>query len=706
MAWMRLIQRMLLSICCLPWIAGLVSFPLYSQAADETVIRLCVDPDWYPFEAISSDGKHIGIAANLWSLIAQRSHLKIELVKTANWAASLSAAKSGQCDALSLLNETHERSQWLDFTSPYLIDPNAWIVRVEDEELKANQIIQSKKIVLPEGTGVEERLRQDYPNIQIMHSSSEEEAFRWVESGRADATLRSRLMAQYTITHDGWFNLRIADEMPGFENFLRIGVVKTQMALRDRLEKGVESLTMDEIHQEVNRYIPIIVHKTDYRMVSGVAAFSLLLISLILLWVRQLGKLNKALAISQAELHQELVKRVEYQNLLDRTNERYRILIETAQEGIMVIQNKKIVFNNPAMARLLGYSTELFRQMTLEEFIAPEDLDIASQHHYQCLLGAHDEQRYTVRLQHYAGHFLICEMSTALIDWEDGRAVLNFVNDVTEKYKNDQEIQFIAQHDILTGLPNRLLLEDRLSQAIAVAERRQERLAVLFVDLDKFKPVNDLYGHEMGDWLLHQVAERLKKSVRESDTVARWGGDEFVILLPGIQNEEQIFNVSHKILNQLNQIFKTTTGIELAISCSIGIAVYPDHGMTVAELLNISDKGMYQAKRNKGNGIHLLFPLSENREIYSLRLNWKSELESGHSGIDKEHKEIFLLANQLLKGLSRKLNWIDTRQELIELVDHLSTHFKHEEAVLKAIQFPLYEPHSQEHMREQRYQYK
>ena len=674
-------------------------FPQMTHAASPVHItaKLCVDPDWYPFEALNASGGHVGIAADLIRLAAERSHVDLQVVKTRDWEESLLYARQGKCDLLSLLNKTPEREKWLLFTSPYLIDPNALITRNDSSDISERDELTNKVLVLPEGTAVEEKLKTDYPKIRIVHVASEKEAFRMVENREADVTLRSKLMAQYTITHDGWFNLRIAGEMPGYENLLRIGVIKTKPDLRDRLDASVASLTDDEIRQVINKYIPIIVNKTDYGLISGIVGGSLTLLTLILLWVRQLELLNKKLANSQAELNKELTERIKYQVLLDQTKERYRKLIETAQEGIVVIQHQKIVFNNPSMEQMLGYPANQIKMMGLDQLIAAEDFEEGIKHHQDRLKGVNSEQRYTIRLQHHSGVQLICEVSGTIIDWDGEPAVLNFISDVTQRVKSEQRIKFIAQHDQLTNLPNRFLLEDRLNQGIALAERHQQRLAVLFIDLDRFKPVNDLYGHETGDWLLQQVAGRLQQCIRKSDTVARWGGDEFIILLAGLLTEQQIMAICQKILTNLEKPLNTATGIELAISCSIGVAVYPDHGLSASELLHVSDKSMYQAKRNENNKINFLFPLSDNREINALRLNWKDEFLSGHSGIDKEHKNIFLLANQLLKELSHPGESVQLRHQLDHLFKHLDAHFKHEESVLEKIKYPQLSGHQNQH---------
>ena len=163
--------------------------------------------------------------------------------------------------------------------------------------------------------------------------------------------------------------------------------------------------------------------------------------------------------------------------------------------------------------------------------------------------------------------------------------------------QSEQRQRDLAQHDALTGLANRSLFADRLTQAIAAAQRDKDRFALLYLDLDKFKPVNDTYGHAIGDALLQQVASRISERVRQSDTVARIGGDEFVVLLRRIDSAEHALDVGNSIRQTLNQVFIVETH-ELVISSSIGVAIYPDHGRTEMELSQCADQAMYRAKQS------------------------------------------------------------------------------------------------------------
>jgi diguanylate cyclase (GGDEF)-like protein/PAS domain S-box-containing protein len=172
--------------------------------------------------------------------------------------------------------------------------------------------------------------------------------------------------------------------------------------------------------------------------------------------------------------------------------------------------------------------------------------------------------------------------------------------DITDRKNMEEQLRRMAQFDVLTQLPNRVLIGDRLKQAMALAKREKSQLALMFLDLDKFKPVNDTLGHEVGDLLLKQVAERLQLSIRASDTVARIGGDEFVVLLPVIETSHDVAVVAEKILAALNQTFQIGSHT-IHISSSIGIAIYPQHGSSEKELMINADTAMYYAKKEGRN---------------------------------------------------------------------------------------------------------
>ena len=267
----------------MPWLASAagvlpaIDFSAQEQAyiAQAGTIRMCVDPDWMPFERISEEGRHEGIAADLIQLVAQRVGLRIELHPVRNWQESLEASQAGVCQIMSFLNRTPQRDRWLIFTSPIFFDPNVVIAREEHGYVVDLQELSGETVALPRGTMVEELIRREYPNLGVVLTGSEQEAVRLVSERKADLTIRSLMVAAHAIRKEGLFNLKIAGHVPEFTNHLRIGVIRSEPVLRDILDKGVNTLTQQEREAISNRHVAIQVQQGfDYRLVWKILAGS------------------------------------------------------------------------------------------------------------------------------------------------------------------------------------------------------------------------------------------------------------------------------------------------------------------------------------------------------------------------------------------------------------------------------------------------
>lgn len=172
-------------------------------------------------------------------------------------------------------------------------------------------------------------------------------------------------------------------------------------------------------------------------------------------------------------------------------------------------------------------------------------------------------------------------------------------DDLVQSQANEQEAREIALHDTLTGLPNRALFDQAFEHGLIQARRHGWGLAVLFIDIDEFKSINDTYGHHVGDEVLLLVANRLRSFVRAEDTISRWGGDEYVCLLLEVEREADVARLAQKMIQGIAEAFETG-GTVLSVACSIGIAMYPADGETADSLLKNADAAMYRAKTSEG----------------------------------------------------------------------------------------------------------
>jgi diguanylate cyclase (GGDEF)-like protein len=227
--------------------------------------------------------------------------------------------------------------------------------------------------------------------------------------------------------------------------------------------------------------------------------------------------------------------------------------------------------------------------------ISPEDREQVRQNARAMLLDEGNSP-YEFRIITKQGEALWIMETVASILYEGRPAILGNSMNITERKQAEEKIRQMAYHDSLTGLPNRKLFSDRLGIALAQAKRNQKGVAVTMLDLDHFKDVNDTLGHDVGDLLLKAAAERLSAALRKGDTVARFGGDEFVLILPDLKGMEDVIQVAQKIVESFRKPFLIDTH-ELLVTTSIGIAVYPHDGTDEGILLKNADIAMYQVKQ-------------------------------------------------------------------------------------------------------------
>jgi diguanylate cyclase (GGDEF)-like protein/hemerythrin-like metal-binding protein/PAS domain S-box-containing protein len=255
-------------------------------------------------------------------------------------------------------------------------------------------------------------------------------------------------------------------------------------------------------------------------------------------------------------------------------------------------------------------------------------------------------------------------------------------SDISKRKAYEEKISYMAFHDKLTGLPSRELFYDRLSLAMSRVRRKQDRLALLFVDLDGFKEVNDNFGHEIGDEVLRVTASRLAECVREEDTAARVGGDEFAVVVNGIENPGDAILVAEKIISSLSAPIRLGAGQECGIGASIGIAVYPENGVEIDRLLSAADSAMYAAKANGKN----TYTLSRVQAHWDTESNNWVVLDSAHlfgvPEMDQEHLDLSTTLNELNAAVMGNQPPEVTTQLLGKLSMQIQVHFANEERLM------------------------
>jgi len=294
----------------------------------------------------------------------------------------------------------------------------------------------------------------------------------------------------------------------------------------------------------------------------------------------------------------------EAEEALRRSEAQYRRIVDTAEEGVWIVDARGITtFVNRKMAELLGYTVEELCGAPMAAFRAQDEETRAARRERGAPGTTHFFDT-DVQYRRKDGSTMWAIVSSRPIrDPSDQvTGMLAMVTDITERKQVELALEHQALHDTLTSLPNRTLLNDRLQLAIRSAHRTQTQLALLLMDLDRFKEVNDTLGHDVGDQLLQQVGQRVQSVLRASDTVARLGGDEFAVLLPTMASREHAMAAARKILATLAAPISIGAHA-LSAGASIGIAFYPAHGEDATTLLRHADVAMYAAKRGQSGAV-------------------------------------------------------------------------------------------------------
>jgi diguanylate cyclase (GGDEF)-like protein/PAS domain S-box-containing protein len=359
-------------------------------------------------------------------------------------------------------------------------------------------------------------------------------------------------------------------------------------------------------------------------------------------------------------IKQDITERKRSEQALREAEEKYRAIFEDAVVGIFqTTPEGRPLSINRALAQMHGYDSP--EQFLAEVSDVARDLYVDSRQREKIKrqLDEHGIVR-GAELEFYrrdrTKNWVLANIR--VVRDTDGNIVLHegTIEDITDRKVAEERVQHLAYYDALTGLPNRTLLQDRLATALAGARRRKDKIAILFLDLDRFKDINDSLGHSVGDLLLQAVAERLKAWGREQDTVARLGGDEFLIMLTHVKDLPDAAVAAERLMDAMTAEF-VVDGHLLSVGCSVGISVFPEHGADAEALIKNADAAMYSAKAN-GRHNFTFFTEEMNAQVME-RLTLESNLRLA---LDK--KELFLvyqpqmdIATGRITGLEALLRW-------------------------------------------------
>jgi len=572
------------------------------------------DPNWLPYEAFDKNDRYIGIVSEHLKLIAETTGIQFLMSPSKTWTESTEKAKNGLVDIISETDDSDLKTH-LIFTNSYLSNPIVITMRNSENHVENLSLISDKKIALIKDYGYASKIRRQYPDIQFITVDDIQHGLISVSTGEVDALLCTLSLCSYTISELALNNVRIVGRT-SFDTKLALGIQKDLPELVSILNKAIDKISPMEQQAILDPWIKQkFIPKTDYALVYKIVFFAVILIIIFALWNRRLSK--------------EIVLRIQTENELKSAEEtlrlsHQRLSLHHEQNPLAVIEwntNFESVYWNKSAERIFGFKKEEVYNHHITENILPESAKEAVDTVWKELLSNKGGKRSTNENITKDGRLISCEWyNTPLID-KDGKVigVTSLVDDVTQKKISEETIWKQANFDELTGLPNRNMFYDRLGHEIINSKRTNLPVALLLLDLDGFKEVNDTLGHDVGDVLLQQAAARINNCVRESDTVARLGGDEFTIILPELNDNHHIHTVADNIIHKLAEEFHLDEEA-IHISASLGITLFPHDAENIEGLIKNADQAMYEAKKKGRNCFSYFTQSLQDNALKRLRL--------------------------------------------------------------------------------------
>lgn len=629
--------------------------PLPVIQAQKNTLVVGSEQDYPPFATGMTDATAGGFTVDLWKAVAAEAGLNFT-IRVRPFHQILQEFKEGRIDVLINLARSDERNQFADFTVPHVVVNGAIFVRENDAEIASEDDLAGKSLIV-----LNADLAHDYAvakgwEKQLVLVDASAEGFRLLASGRHDAMLLGKLSGMQTRQALGLTNIEALPAKVGFSQKFAFAVQKGQPELLARINEGLALTKSNGTYSALyDKWFGIYERKeVEWQ---DMLRFTMPIVLTFL-------------GIGGYFFYRRQVERKQAEDEL-----RIAAVAFASQNGMMITDAKGVILRvNPAFTRLTGYSAAEVIGRTPGMLKSDRQDPLFYRRMWDALnmKGFWQGEIWNKRKngQVYAEMLNI----TAIVTPE--RGVTHYVgsfSDITEDKEAEAEIHRLAYYDPLTQLPNRRLLRDRLGQALAATARSRRYGAIFFIDLDNFKSLNDTRGHDVGDLLLVEVARRLRTGVREGDTVARQGGDEFVLLLEDLGTEP---NEAAALVKQLGDKLREVidcpfdlNGYEYHCKLSIGVSLF-DARDTVEDLLKHADLALYQAKSAGRNTLRFFDPGMQ--AALDLRSTLEAELRLA---LKREQLHLYYQpqvdATRRVIGVEALLRWQHTERGLIQPDDFI-----------------------------------
>jgi diguanylate cyclase (GGDEF)-like protein/PAS domain S-box-containing protein len=575
-------------------------------------ILIAFDGSLPPYSFLNDSGQLEGIAVEVMNILSRRLGIKFETYPNTTWNKVYEAAAEHKVDVVATMVNRPDRAHWFIFTKPYLIKSLVIITKRDNNTIKNRIGLVGKTVAMAKGYQYVERVIEEFPSVIPYFVDTVLDGLNAVSAEKADAAITFMATASYLQTKYLLTDLKVAAFYDRNSANESIAVRKDWPILAAILQKALNTLSKEEMQAIYAKWVPNIKPSTDYILIWKIVAAFIIVLALLLLWIarvrRQNRKIkqsktevqatNKILQALQSDLENLVLKRTAE---LNSTEHKFRSLVENLRNEYFFYQRDYdgiFTYISPSINNILGYTADRFITH-YREYLTNNPLNLKiDEYTTQCTQGIpippyqleiYDAQKNI--------HWLEVKDTPVYDEYGNCIGVDGFVHDITVRKQADDRLIRLSYYDELTGLANRRLFADRLQHAIHMAHRTKLPLSLFYLDLDRFKSVNDNMGHAVGDEVLKEAARRLVSTLRDSDIAARLGGDEFILLLPET-NADGAVPVAEKILKKLRDPYVIEEA-RFTLGASIGIAVYPQNADNGEKLIHLADLAMYHAKQEQ-----------------------------------------------------------------------------------------------------------
>jgi len=575
-------------------------------------IRIAFDGYFPPYSFIKESGELAGISYDTIQLISQKLNIHIQIDSRFVWKDIYQATLDKEIDVIATMVNRPEREDQFAFTRAYVFKSLVIITHSSNHKVKDRSDLSGKTVVLMKNYRYSERILKDFPSITPFYVENMHEALTAIEAKQADAAI-GFFAASYFLQNKYLLNnIKFAAFYDRNSANESIAVRKDWPILAGIFQKALDAITIEEKQSINSKWSPITKLPIDYETIRKIVTTLLMILFILLLWIAQIKRQNRRIKITQSKLktanndlnylkenleNQVIQRTRQFQN----SEQKYRSLVENLRDEYFFYQHDLdgvFTYLSPSVTNILGYRVEdLLNDKSTLLTDYPDNANIEN-YHAQCISGK-NIPAYEVEVFDNKGDKHSLEVSENALYDDQGICIglEGIAHDITLVKQTRDRLNWLSYYDDLTGLANRRLFKDRVEQIITLSHRKKQSVALLFLDLDRFKAVNDSLGHAVGDEVLKETASRLQLELRDSDFAARMGGDEFTLILPDT-NADSAEIVAKKVSQSLLTPYLLNSQ-QFILGCSIGIAVYPKDGVDSESLLQQADNAMYFAKKEK-----------------------------------------------------------------------------------------------------------